>query len=103
MPQGNAGLGELAVRKQLLIAESEINRMLLKEEAAALAGELRDLSRKATQLRGILGMATAAFSAARPKPTEPATGKRSWFAPVLSGLRLGTSLWAKFRERKGRH
>jgi hypothetical protein len=93
---------DLAARKQLLITESEINRLLLKNEGKAIAREVHDFGQRAMQLKGLMAMATAAFSAVKSETVAPPTGKRSWFEPILSTVRLGTSLWSTFRNGKGR-
>ena len=91
----------LAARKQLLITESEINRMLLKEDGRALAREAHDFSRQIAQLCGLMAIGTAVFSAVKSGTTAPPTKKRSWFEPILNTVRLGTSLWSAFRNGMG--
>ena len=92
---------DLTAHKQLLITESEINRFLLKEDGKAIAREVHDLSQRATQVRGLLAMAAAAFSAVKPEAAAPSNEKRSWFEPIVNTVRLGTSLWSAFRNGKG--
>lgn len=93
---------DLTARKQLLITESEINRLLLKEGGRALAREVHDFSQRAGQLRGLVTVALAAFSAFHAGTAAPPAGKRSWFGSIVNTVRLGTSLWSTFRNGKGR-
>jgi hypothetical protein len=93
---------DLAARKQLLITESEINRLLLEEDGKAIAREVHDFSQRTMQLRGLMTMALAAFSAVKSGASAPPAQKRSWFEPIVNTVRLGTSIWSTFWNGKGR-
>jgi hypothetical protein len=99
MPQQK--LSPLEARKQLLIAESEINRVLLAREYKALA----DGVRAAIKPVGILGALAvsaiplmAAFRGQRNQKSgaEPSRGFR-WMAWLS---RLGLDLWIGLRGKK---
>ena len=91
----------LESRKQLLIAESELNRAQLVEEWQTMAGEFHALTRKAKTIGGLASAATMLASLAffRRKNAAPAAGKSSWLQTVLKGAGLATSLWRMFRNR----
>ncbi len=93
---------DLAAHKQLLITESELNRLLLKQDGKVLAGDVRDFNQRTAQLCGLVAVAMAAFSAVKSGTAAPPTKKQSWFEPILNTVRLGTSLWSAFQNGRGR-
>jgi hypothetical protein len=95
----NTRMNQLEARKQLLIAESEINRLQLAAEWKAMADDLRSVTHKARNL-GTLAMAATSFvsgliSFRRAKPA-PAGEKLSRWKTVLKGAQLVGSLWLEF-------
>jgi hypothetical protein len=92
----------LASRKQLLIAESELNRAELTEEWQTMAHEIRDVARRAKTIAGWASsavMLVAGVAALRRRPTAPSTAKSSWFQKVLNGARVASTIWFAFRAR----
>jgi hypothetical protein len=96
-------LNPLEARKQLLIAESEINRTLLIRDCHALAGEICD----ATHLIGKAGALIlsakallALFKSHRASADPKTVSKNSWWAVSLNLLRLGLPLWLGLHQRK---
>ena len=92
----------LALRKQLLIAESELNRVRLLQEWQTMGDGLYHL---ADQARSFNTMATstmslvsglAALTGGEPAPTG---SKVSWFKRAISGARLASTIWLLFRSR----
>jgi hypothetical protein len=95
-------MNQLEARKQLLIAESEINRLQLVREWQAMAEDVRSITHKAWSL-GALAMAGASFvsglmSFQRAKPA-PAGEKLSWWQTVLKGAQLAAAIWSEFSPR----
>jgi hypothetical protein len=95
-------LSQLQLRKQLLIAESDLNRALLLQEYQTLAGGLRGLTDRARAFSTI-GSSIIPFAAGlvrfvRRKAPPPASNS-SWFPKVLSGARLAFAIWRIFRSR----
>ena len=90
----------LESRKQLLVAESELNRAQLVQEWRTMAGEARAL---AHQARTISSLASAAASLVgglvnfRRKKYAPAAEKPPWWQTILKGAGLVSSLWQSFR------
>jgi hypothetical protein len=86
----------LESRKQLLIAESELNRAQLVQEWRIMAGEARTL---AHQAKTISSLASAAASLVgglmsfRRKKPAPAAEKPPWWQTILKGAGLVTTLW----------
>jgi hypothetical protein len=95
-------LTSLEVRKQLLIVESEVNRtqldhtwLHLRSEAGELAHQARSACSTITSLASI---GAAGFKAFRALRTERRTGKNSWLANLMEGVRLGTALWTTIQS-----
>jgi hypothetical protein len=90
----------LESRKQLLIAESELNRVQLVQEWRIMSGEVRTL---AHQARTISSLASAAASLVggllsfRCKKPAPAAEKTPWWQTILKGAGLVSTLWESFR------
>ena len=95
-------MNPLASRKQLLIAESELNRAQLVHEWQTLTGEVHSL---ATQARTIGSLASAAASLVvglasfRQKKAAPESKKFSWWKTILKGAGLASSFWSEFRSQ----
>ena len=96
-------MNPLESRKQLLIAESEINRAQLVGDMAALAAGVRTLTDRAKSFGSIassaavLVAALAAFK--RGKPVD-ADAKPSWLKTILKGAGLISTLWLAFRSKR---
>ena len=93
-------LNPLESRKQLLIAESELNRAQLSQEWQTLAHEAGDFGRRAKTLGGWALSAVRVFAGLtvlRTGPPAPNAGKSSWFQKILNGARLASTFWFAFR------
>jgi len=90
----------LKLRKQLLIAESELNRAQLAEDMSALYADVRSLTARA-KLFGAIASSTAVLIAglAATKRGKPANAgaKPSWLQIILKGADLVSTLWLAFR------
>jgi hypothetical protein len=93
-------MNPLASRKQLLIAESELNRAQLIREWRTMEDEVHSL---ANQAKTISSLASAAASLVtglasfRRKKSASAAEKPSWWQTILKGAQLAGSLWSEFR------
>lgn len=88
----------LASRKQLLIAESELNRAQLSEEWQTMAQGVRDLAHR-TKTIGAWASALllAGVKALRRDPLVPGTAKSFWFHKIVNGARLASTIWCAYR------
>jgi hypothetical protein len=90
----------LESRKQLLLAESELNRAQLLQEWHLMRAEVHALTDQAKTVRA---MATAAatlvagLSSCRRQATAPTVEKPSWLQTILKGAGVVSSFWAEFR------
>lgn len=92
----------LESRKQILLAESELNRAHLTADAVALTADLRALADRAKSIWGIASsaaMLVAGLAAFRPFKASPADTKPSWLRTVVKGAGLVSTLWLAFRGR----
>lgn len=99
-------MNPLESRKQLLIAESEINRAGLLQEWLTVAERVHHLARRA---RSFSSLASSAASLVvglatfrRGRPSVPAPPKPSSIDAVLRGVRLAASLGLAFRDRSNK-
>lgn len=92
----------LESRKQLLIAESELNRAQLEQEWVALTAGVRTLTGRVKSFGSIASAAAlvvaglAAFRRGRPGNADV---KPSWFQMALKGAQAAGSIWLAFRAR----
>jgi hypothetical protein len=92
----------LESRKQLLIAESEINRAQLRQEWDVMAGGVSNLTHRIKSLGPFASAAALlvpALGAFRCKSSVPATAKISRLETLLKGARLVCSIWLVWRAR----
>ena len=95
-------MNPLALRKQLLIAESDLNRTQLAREWQTMAEEVHALTRQARTVSFITSASVslvAGLASLRCKKTAAADAKPSWFQTILKGAQLAGSLWSEFRPR----
>jgi collagenase-like PrtC family protease len=96
-------MNPLESRKQLLIAESELNRAQLVGDMAALTADVRTITGRAKSFGSIassaavLVAALAAFK--RGKPVD-ADAKPSRLQTILRGAGLISTLWLAFRSKR---
>ena len=96
-------LNPLESRKQLLIAESELNRAQLLQEWAALTAGVRTLTHRAKSFRSITSSAAvlmAGLAAFRRGKPGGADVKPSWFQSILKGAGIVSSLELAFRSQR---
>ena len=96
-------LSPLESRKQLLIAESELNRTQLSEEWQTMAHGVRDLAHRAKTIAAWASSAAllvAGVTALRRHPAAPGVAKLSWFQKILNGARLASAIWFALRAHR---
>lgn len=93
-------MNSLASRKQLLIAESELNRAQLVEDWRAMADDVHALAQRAktiTFLASAAASVVAILSSLRHRKTAPADEKPSWWKTLLNSAGLVSTVWQAFR------
>ena len=96
-------MNSLESRKQLLIAESELNRAQMLEEMAELTAGVRTVTERAKSFGSIASTAAvlvtglAAFQ--RTKSVLPAA-KPSWLQTILKSAGMVSTLWLAFRSQR---
>jgi hypothetical protein len=95
-------MNKLAQRKQLLIAESELNRAQLGREYLAMADEIHALADQAKTIRSFASAAAtlaAGIASCRGKKAARAEEKPSWLRTILKGAGLASTFWQTFRSQ----
>ena len=98
----NPRMNPLETRKQLLIAESELNRAELVQEWQTMADEVHSLTSQARTIKSIasaVATLVAGLASCRRKASTPAAEKPSWWQTILKGAQLAGSLWSGFRSQ----
>ena len=104
MPENPLQLIPSPERKQLLIAESELNRARLAEEIAAVTGRVHALTDRARALRSTasaVAVIVAAVAAIHRLRTSGTGAKPSVGQALMKGAGLLSSLWLASRTRGG--
>ena len=98
----NPRLNPLVSRKQLLIAESELNRAQLVEEWQTMTDGVRSVADRTRTISSIASAAASLIvvlgSFRRGKPVD-AEAKPSWLQTILKGAGQISTLWLAFRSR----
>jgi hypothetical protein len=93
-------MNRLKARKQLLIAESELNRAQLVEDWQTMADDVHALAHRAktiTFLASAAASVIAILSSLRHRKPAPADEKSSWWKPLLKSAGLVSTVWQAFR------
>ena len=96
-------MNPLESRKQLLLAESDLNRAHLLQEWRTMAGDVQALTERAGTIRSIASAVTAllvGISSCRRKAATPPAEKPSWWQTVLKGAGVAGAVWSEFRARR---
>ncbi len=95
-------MGALELRKQLLIAESELNRIQLSAENAALHSGVHTFTNGVTTIEAIASSAAmlATNLASIPRTQHAAGTKTERLQIVLDGAVLISSIWMTLNPRK---
>jgi len=95
-------MNPLELRKQLLLAESELNRAQLLEDMAALRACVRTFTDRAKSFDSIASSAAVLVTglAAYQRGKRVATGtKPSWLQTIVKGAGLVSTLWLALRPQ----
>src|ERR1035438_1675833 len=106
MPGKTSHLNPLESRKQMLVAESELNRAGLADEWQAMAHGVRDFAHRAKNIAAWASSAAlvvAGVTALRRRPPAPGTTKSPWLQKLLKGASLVSSLWTALRTKSHDH
>lgn len=93
----------LEYRKQLLVAESEINRFRLAEEWQAMTQGVRGLAHRTKTVAvwgapaAVVMAALAAFWRRKSAPTAP---QSTWLQRMVNGVRLASTCWFAYRAAR---
>ena len=96
-------INPLESRKQLLIAESELNRAQLVQEWQAMADGVRSVADQARTISSVASAAAslvASLASFRRKKSAPAAEKPSWLQTILKGAGLISIVWQAFRSQR---
>jgi hypothetical protein len=88
--------------KELLIAESELNRALLREDWCTITKGVRHLSAGLQSVGSLASMAAllvTAISSFRRERAAATGAKASWIDTALKGAKLASSIWMAFRSK----
>jgi len=92
----------LQLRKELLVAESELNRARLMEEWQAMAHGVRTMGARLKtvgSLASVAALLVAGVSALRRRRAFAHATKFSWLEMALKGAKVAGSAWLAFRAR----
>ncbi|MCU0783737.1 MAG: hypothetical protein MUF81_06755 [Verrucomicrobia bacterium] len=95
-------MNPLESRKQLLIAESELNRAQLVGDLTALTAGVHTLTDRAKSFSAIASSAAvlvAGLAAFRCGKSVDADAKPSWLQTILKSAGLISTLWLAFRSQ----
>jgi negative regulator of sigma E activity len=95
-------MSSLASQKQLLVAESELNRAQMVQECQTLTAEVRALTRQAKAIGSIASVIAAVVGGVasfRHKNAAPAATKPSWWQNLLKGAGAVSLVWSAFRSQ----
>jgi hypothetical protein len=93
-------MNPLQSRKQLLIAESELNRAQLAADLAAVKADIRTLAKRAKKIGAIVSATVAVLAILRSfRRGRSANGgaKLSWLQTIFRGGGLISTIWNMFR------
>lgn len=94
-------MNSLVSQKQLLIAESELNRVQLVQEWQMLTDEVQALTHQARTVSSLVSSAIsliAGLMAIGRKKPAPAAEKTSWWQSLLKGAGFFGTIWSEFRS-----
>jgi len=98
----NPRLNALASRKQLLVAESELNRAHLLHELDTLAGEIHSLANQAKTVGSIasaVASLVAGLTSFCPRPPAAAAERQSWWQTITKVARTVSTFWVACRTQ----
>lgn len=107
MPGKITQLKPLETRKQLLLIESELNRVQLLKEIGDFKGEISHLKHQVTEISSIAASAAelaSTFNSVRRvfshSRDDGEKGPGSWISTLIEGAKAGASVWHLFRRKE---
>jgi hypothetical protein len=100
----NFHLTPIESRKQLLLVESELNRVQLVNELHELKHEIRHVKKQVETLGAIassvakLATTFSAIGSAFTHRGSDEKKKSSWISTLVNGARAGASIWSAFKS-----
>jgi hypothetical protein len=95
-------MNSLESRKQLLLAESELNRAQLADELAALSAGVHTVTNRAKSFSSMASAAAvlvAGLAAFRRSKFSRPGEKPSWWQTILKSAGMVSTLWLAFRAK----
>ena len=94
-------MSPLETRKQILLTESELNRVSMLEELGVVQSEWGSIKERTEIWRSLANSATHAAARWTGQGALPDHGssRSSWASTVIHGLRAGLTIWLAFRSR----
>ena len=102
MVGNNPPVNPLESRKRWLVAESEINRLQLREECQGMIDGIRSLAghlKTVSALASAAAVLVAGVSAFRRRKSVSAGANTSWVQLAAKGAQMAVSIWLAFRAR----
>ena len=100
----NPRMNPLKSRKQLLIAESELNRAQMIQELETVKNKFHSLANQARTVSSLASAAATLISGIayfrRKNESEPAAEKSSWLQTIVKGAGLVSTIWTAFRSQR---
>ena len=96
-------MNSLATRKQLLIAESELNRAQLFQEWQEVKLEAHALTARASEIKSLLASAialVAGLTAWTQKKKAATASQPAWWQTLVNGVGLVSGLGSDFRSAR---
>lgn len=105
MSGNNSHLSPLALRKQLLIAESELNRAHLSEEWRTMGEGVYHLGHRFTTVGAwvsSLALVVTSLAAWRRRPRPAPAARFPWLQKLLHGASVASTIWLASQGSAGR-
>ena len=91
-------MSPLAMRKQLLVAESDLNRVQLADDITALKVDIHTLADRMKSFGSIAATIAGVMSCFNGKATTAAP-KPAWWQAALKGVGIASNFWLMLRSR----
>jgi hypothetical protein len=97
-------LRELVVLKQLLIAESAVNRTRLREDLAELRAEAEALAEEMTSMGALATLAARWLDGTSAAPAQQPAGRprHGWLRSLIDAGGLALQVWRTYAETRAR-
>jgi len=96
-------VSRLELRKQLLIAESNLNREQLTQDMAAFRTDIRAFADRAKSFGSVassIAMLVTTLTALKRRKSAESEAKPSWFQTILKAAGMISTLWLAFRSKR---